>query len=72
MTDAIIGMTIVALIFMAIYSYKMNKQEKREKKFDDRNIEWYGPDISYKRKNYPDLELNEDHRTGTIDKDKLA
>ncbi len=33
---------------------------------DDTNIEWYGPNICLKKKNYP--EINDDHREKILEK----
>ena len=62
------GLVAVALLFsIVMLKDEWNKQEEKRKKVD-KNIEWYGPDIYLKDKDYG--HYDDDFREELIDKDK--
>ena len=67
---AMFGFIIAYLVVMAlIYSIKITiEKSKDQRRIDeiDRNVEWYGPHICLKKKNYPQLE--DDFREEIMDK----
>ncbi len=57
------------VVIVLLHSIKITIEKSRDqKRIDeiDKNIEWYGPDICLKKKNYPQLE--DDFREEIIDK----
>ena len=67
----IIASTLIVLAILHLIFVAPKKTKKEQKPFDDRNIEFgsaQGEGVSLIRKNYPDLELRDDPRTGIEEK----
>jgi len=67
----IIASTLIVLAILHLIFVSPKKSKKEQEPFDDRNIEFgsaQGEGISLIRKNYPDLELRDDPRTGIEEK----
>lgn len=58
----------VAILVMWLWGDKVVELFETKKPIDDTNIEWMGPDVCLKKKNYP--ELKDDHRTGVENETK--
>lgn len=53
----------IALIIQGLMLYKRQKRLKKQMKdIENKVIEWYGPDVVLKTKNYPDIEIKDDFR----------
>ncbi len=57
-TDGIIGIIVILTIYLVILAILEIKLSKKVK--EDNNIEWYGPNVTLKKKEYP--EINDDFR----------
>ncbi len=61
-----LSVLISGVLSYLILSLFMHKADKSKKKNDDTNIEWYGPNVYLKKKNYG--EIVDDHREKIIKK----